>query len=203
MRLGLFVGSLMLAFASTAQAQPAPSGAPPVAASTPAASPAQAAEGAEPEAKDGLRFRGGISLGGGLEKVSIVSGPMVGVDGRLGVQVNNLLAIYAQPHLSFGSLSASAGGTTVSGATGTFAVAAMADVTLIDHLFVGAGFGYGILNNPKGPMFQARLGGYPLMTRGENGIRRKGLMIGGDFRSIFITGATGIMLMAAIGYEAF
>lgn len=203
MRLSLSIGALILAFASSAQAQPAPAAPTPVAAPGPAASPAPAAEAAEPAEKDGLRFRGGISLGAGLEKVSIVSGPMVGIDGRLGVQVNNLLAIYAQPHLSFGSLSAGTAGGGIQGATGTFAVAAMADVTLIDHLFVGAGFGYGILNNPKGPMFQARVGGYPLMGHGANGIRRKGLMIGGDLRTIFITGATGIMLMAAIGYEAF
>lgn len=161
---------------------------------------------AAPGAPDGVRFRGGIALSAGLESVSddfdnSVSGLMVGVDGRIGVQLNDLLGFYAQPHLSFGSLStAGAGG--LSGFTGTFTVAAMAEVTLVDRFFVGAGFGYGVLNNPSGPMFQARVGGYPLMGRGE-GARRKGLMVGVDLRTIFASGLTGILVLGSVGYEAF
>jgi hypothetical protein len=41
------------------------------------------------------------------------------------------------------------------------------------------------------------------MGRGDNGIRRKGLMLGVDFRSVFVSGATGILFMGCIGYEAF
>jgi hypothetical protein len=122
---------------------------------------------------------------------------MFGVDGRLGVQWSNWLAVYAQPHLTFGSL----GGP--SGATGTFSVAGMAEVTLMDRVFAGAGFGYGVFNNPSGAMFQARAGGYPLMGRGANGIRRKGLMVGVDLRTVFLTGATGVLVLGSVGYEAF
>lgn len=161
---------------------------------------------AAPAAQDGARFRGGIALSAGLESVSddfdnSVSGLMFGVDGRIGLQLNDLLGFYAQPHLSFGSLSSSGAGG-VSGATGTFTIAAMAEVTLADRFFVGAGFGYGVLNNPSGPMFQARLGGYPLMGRGE-GARRKGLMVGVDLRTVFVTGGTGILVLGSVGYEAF
>ena len=151
---------------------------------------------------DGPRFRAGISLGGGIEKVSVVSGGMFGIDGRLGLQLNDLLGFYVQPHLSFGSLSGDAGGIGVTGGTGTFSIAAMAEATLKDRFFGGLGFGYGVLNNPSGPMFQARAGGYLTSTRDE-GVRRKGLMVGVDFRSIFVDGATGYLVLGSIGYEKY
>jgi hypothetical protein len=153
--------------------------------------------------QSGMRFRGGISLATGVEKVSVVSGEMYGLDGRLGVQVNDLLGIYVQPHLSFGSLSGQAGGTGITGMTGTFSIAAMGEATFVDRFFAGAGLGYGVLNNPSGPMFQARAGGYLLETRGEDGVRRKGLMAGVDLRTVFVDGATGVLVLASIGYEKF
>lgn len=197
------VGSvLLLAPAVAAQQAPASSAAPPASSAAP---PASAAAPAAPE--DGGRFRFGINPTVGLERVSAsgasVSGVMYGADMRLGWQINNLLGIYAQPHLSFGSLSTTAGGVPISGGTGTFVVTAMAEGTFIDRIFVGAGGGYGVLNNPSGFTFEARAGGYPLMGKGKDGIRRKGLMIGGDFRSVFVSGATGILIMACVGYEAF
>jgi hypothetical protein len=149
--------------------------------------------------EDHIRFRGGVSVAAGFEKILIDSGPMVGVDGRFGVQLFDLVAVYVQPHLSLGSLSANG----VSGLTGTFAVAGMAELTLVDRFFVGAGGGYGIFNSPSGPMFQARIGAYPLMDRGLDSVRRHGLMLGVDLRTVFIQGATGVMVMGAIGYEAF
>ncbi|HUU02808.1 MAG TPA: hypothetical protein VM425_15350 [Myxococcota bacterium] len=154
-------------------------------------------------AQDGARFRWGISLGGGYEKVSSFAGPMGGLDCRLGVQINDMWAVYAQPHLSVGSLSTGTGGLGLSGLTGTFGAAALGEVTLIDRFFAAAGVGYGVLNNPSGFMLQARLGGYPLMGRGEDGARRKGLMLGVDFRTIFVEGYTAILVFGTIGYEAF
>jgi hypothetical protein len=189
--------SMVILQASLARAEDAP------AAEAAAAAPAAAPPVATAVAQSGLRFRGGISLAGGMEKVSVVSGEMYGLDGRLGVQVNDLLGIYVQPHLSFGSLGGQAGGIGVTGATGTFSIAAMGEATFIDRLFAGAGLGYGVLNNPSGPMFQARAGGYLLETRGQDGIRRKGLMAGVDLRTIFINGATGVLVLASIGYEKF
>ena len=168
-----------------------------------AAAPATAAAAAAVAPAGGLRFRSGISLGGGIEKVSVVSGGMYGLDARFGAQLSDLLGIYMQPHLSFGSLSGQAGGAGVSGATGTFSIAAIAEATFMDRLFAGAGLGYGVLNNPSGPMFQARAGGYLLTTRGEDGIRRKGLMAGVDLRTIFVNGATGVLVIASIGYEKY
>ncbi|MBW1809873.1 MAG: hypothetical protein JRJ87_16880 [Deltaproteobacteria bacterium] len=154
-------------------------------------------------AQDGARFRWGISLGGGLEKVSVFSGPMGGVDCRLGVQLNDMWAVYAQSHLSVGQLSTGEGSLGLAGFTGTFGAAALGEVTLIDRFFAAAGVGYGVLNNPSGFMVQARLGGYPLMGRGGDGGRRKGLMLGVDFRTIFVEGYTAILVFGMIGYEAF
>jgi hypothetical protein len=128
---------------------------------------------------------------------------MYGADLRLGWQVNNLLAIYAQPHLSFGSLGTSVAGAPVSGGTGTFVTTVLGEVTLIDRVFAGAGVGYGMFNNPSGVALEARAGAYPLMGHGEDGVRRKGLMVGIDFRDVLLSGASGIMVMGCIGYEAF
>jgi hypothetical protein len=166
---------------------------------------AAAATPAVPVVQDGPRFRSGISLGGGIEKVSIASGGMFGIDGRLGLQWNDLLGFYVQPHLSFGSLSVDPGmtsGVGVSGGTGTFSIAAMAEATLVDRFFAGAGFGYGVLNNPSGPMVQARAGGY-LMSSRDEGIRRKGLMLGVDIRAIFVDGATGYLVLGSVGWEKY
>jgi len=170
----------------------------PIVAPGPAPAPAPA-----PADADGVRFRWGIAAALGLESVSVYSGAMYGFDARFGVQINHLLGVYVQPHLSFGKLTGSGAGAGVSGATGTFSTAVLGEATFLDHFFVGAGFGYGVLNNPSGPMFQARAGGYPLAGRADNGIRRRGLMVGVDFRTIFIDGATGVLVMGGIGYEAF
>lgn len=178
-------------------------------AEAPAAQEPEAEEPATPAgesgaaAEDGPRYRWGIAASGGLEKVSIVSGPMAGMDLRLGAQLNDLLGVYVQSHLSFGKLSADAGSAVISGFTGTLTTALLGEVTLMDRFFAGAGVGYGILNNPSGPMLQARIGGYPLSGRIENSIRRRGLMVGLDVRSIFIDGATGVLILGSIGYEKF
>ena len=110
-----------------------------------------------------------------------------------------LFAIYGQPHLSFGSLGTTAGGVPISGATGTFLGTVLGEVTLIDRLFVG----YGILNNPSGPAIDLRTGGYPLMSKSTKQIGRKGLMLGVDFRSVFVSGATGTLFMFCLGYDSF
>ncbi len=156
-----------------------------------------------PAHQDGGRFRWGVNAAGGYEFVSSVSGPMVGADARFGYQINNLLGIYVSPHLSFGSLSTDSGGASISGATGTFALTALGEVTLADMFFIGAGAGYGVLNNPSGFTLHARGGLYPLMSYDEDGPGRSGLMIGADIKTVFIDGATGVLVTATLGYESF
>jgi hypothetical protein len=201
--LTLIIATLLGAASAKAQETPQEPEASP--AQTPDASPTQTPD-ASPAAADGGRFRFGINATGGLESVSdtgaSISGAMFGVDVRLGWQFSHLLAIYAQPHLSFGSLGTGSG-SAITGFTGTFITTIMGELTFLDRLYAGAGFGYGVLNNPSGFALDFKAGGYPLMGHGENGIRRKGLNVGIDFRPVFITGATGILVMGCIGYESF
>lgn len=200
------LGITNVAVAQEDAAPPAePPAADPPAAEAEATAKAKAKPAPEPAAEeDGVRFRGGISGGGGAEVVldCCIAG-MGGVDGRLGVQVMDLLGIYAQLHGSFGSFGEVAGNA-LFGLTGTVAATVLADFTFIDQIFVGAGAGYGVLNNPHGPVVHIRAGGYPYMDFGEDGIRRKGLMIGVDMRVFITTGdLVAIYPMAQIGYEAF
>ena len=155
--------------------------------------------------EDGVRFRGGISVGAGGYFGSYETGnadfsaTLVGVDGRLGVQINDLIGIYAQPHLSFGTGKDGA----ATGFTGLFATSVIADFTFFDRIFVGAGGGFGIVNNPSGPELHLRAGAYPLMD--HTGKRRKGLVLAADLRVILLDApySSAVMPFVSIGYEAF
>jgi hypothetical protein len=151
------------------------------------------------EAPDGPRFRGGVSVGGGGLFISGYTFGMGGVDGRLGVQINNLIGVYAQPYLSGGGGSISG----ATGATGTAGVNLLVDFTFIDQIFVGAGGGGGLVGDAAAGQLHLRFGGYPLMKRGDNGIRRKGLMIGADLSVHFVDGLKLMQPMFSIGYEAY
>lgn len=159
--------------------------------------------------EDGVRFRGGVSGGAGAEFIlnsgDTLTAVMGGVEGRLGVQVNDLLGIYAQLHTSLGSFGDLGTGYAIVGVTGTAAATVLADFTFIDQIFVGAGFGYGVVNSPHGPVVHLRAGGYPYMDFGEDGVRRKGLMLGVDLRVFILPDSdfTAVYPMAQIGYEAF
>ena len=77
------------------------------------------------------------------------------------------------------------------------------EVTRGELRFVGAGGGFGVVNNPSGGVIHLRAGGYPLMGHGENGVRRKGLVLGVDSRFFLLSGTTVMQLTGGIGYEAF
>ena len=183
-------------------AEPATAGAPAVA-EEPARKPTKPAPVPEEESdEDGVRFRGGVSGGAGAEIVlDYGTAGMGGVDGRLGVQVMDLLGIYAQLHTSLGAFGGD--GNIFFGLTGTVAATLLADFTFIDQIFVGAGAGYGVLNNPHGPVIHLRAGGYPYVDFGEDGVRRKGFMVGVDMRVFIADPYTAIYPMVQVGYEAF
>jgi hypothetical protein len=176
---------------------PAPSAAGPS-----VAAPAPAPQPVEP--LDGMRIRNGISLSFGE---AFGSGPssgltetLTGADWRIGAQVNNLYAVYLATHLSFGS--ASFGGT--SGTTGNFAAALMGE-RMIDKFAAGAGVGYGVLNNPSGPLAQIHAAWYPMMSTSVTEARRRGLMVGVDARWYFAGDQIGTVtqLSVGVGYEKF
>ena len=187
---------------------PAAEQAAPAEAATPAP-PAPAAAGVDTSsaAADGMRFRFGVSAGAGFFTAASevgsaeVSCTYYGADLRLGAQVNDLIGVYAQPTLGYYSADGSGG----LAAGGLLGIAGVAEVTIIDRFFVGAGVGYTVYNSPAGVTLPLlRIGGYPLMSRSEQKARRKGLMVGLDLRLTGIDGLkTIVMPTFNLGYEAF
>lgn len=142
--------------------------------------------------KDGVRFRGGVALEGGVLAVpDIITLGTAGISAQLGVQINNQFGVYVVPTL--GALfNSSLGGPNVAGAI-------IVDYTMLDNLItVGVGpdvgsfaaIGGSISQNgvtqsaAAGEFYGARLhfSVNPVVSIGDNGIRRKALMIGLDLR---------------------
>jgi len=163
------------------------------------AAPAADAKPTSATGGDGARFRFGISGGAGFVSNSAVpTGFYAGGDLRLGVQVNDLIGVYAMPQLGFYGVDGYPVGGGILGATG------VVEVTLFDRGFVGVGGGYGIMNSPSGPELHFRIGGYPLVSRSDEKVRRKGLSLAADIRMYFVDGyPTFISPTFNIGYEAF
>lgn len=195
--------------AAPAEATPAdPAAAPPAATTSPAASTGGETSGGETSGAvpDGARFRFGISAGMGFFTAASevgtaeVSCTYYGGDLRLGAQINDLVGVYVQPTLGYYTADVA----NVFAAGGLLGVTAIADVTLIDRFFVGAGVGYTIYNSPSGMTPILRVGGYPLMSRSKHKARRDGLMLGADLRFTSLEGIkTIVMPTFNLGYEAF
>lgn len=145
---------------------------------------------AEPVRKDKARFRGGVALeGGGVLVPDIINLGLAGIQGQLGVQINNSFGVYVVPsfHVLFGQM----GGIQLG-------AAAIFDYTFLDDLLtVGAGpdvaalVAFGLPTNggigvsaAGGSLYGARLhfAVNPVVGIGDNGIRRKALTIGVDLR---------------------
>jgi hypothetical protein len=174
------------------------------------AAPKEAAAPAAPAANggvaDGVRFRFGVDGGIGFFSAAPESGAgkssftYYGSDLRFGAQINNLIGVYAQPTLGYYSANGSGG---LAGG-GLLGFSVIADATFIDRLFVGAGLGYTVYNNPGGITPILRVGGYPLMSRSDVKARRKGLMVGADLRFTSLDGYKAIVMPTFnVGYEAF
>jgi hypothetical protein len=208
--------AVVLTISAGAQAQEATDkpaaaeGAAPAEATTspaPAPAPAPAPEGgASGAVTDGTRFRFGVAGGMGFFSVGNdaggekMSSTYFGADLRFGAQINNLVGVYAQ--LPLGYYSADGSGGLLGG--GLLGFAAVADVTVIDRFFFGAGLGYTVYNSPGGFSPILRIGGYPLMSHSDEKARRKGLMLGMDLRITSLEGLTTIVMPTFnIGYEAF
>jgi hypothetical protein len=141
------------------------------------------------QASDGVRFRGGIFLDAGGLIASGANDGMIGPHGELGVQINNLVGIYATP--GFGILFGASGGLDIG--TGL-----MADFTILnDVLTVGGGLDLGAFAafGSTSALAGAGYGGRihvawnAIVSKGENGYRRKALVLALDLR--FIVGPGG------------
>jgi hypothetical protein len=119
------------------------------------------------------------------------------------MKLNELYSVYLDSHLSFGS--GQIGG--ASGATGNFAGAIIGERDLPMQTFVGAGGGFGILNNPRGPLAQLRAGWYP-MKHTDSAVTRR-LNVAADARFYFAHDSLGnsvgtvTQIALTIGYDRF
>jgi hypothetical protein len=182
---------------------PAPtSGAPaepaaPVAAPTPAPAPTESVAGT---LRNGFSASVGEEFGTSAAGAS-VSGQLYGIDWRIGARITTPISVYLHSHLSLGT--ASVGG--ASGATGNFATAVVGEYTLPMRLFFGGGVGYGVLNNPSGPLVELRAGYYPFENSSTGKARRLNVAL--DARWYFVSdGGTGVTIThiaLSLGYDRF
>lgn len=146
--------------------------------------------------RNGFSLSAGQEFGGDRD----ISGTMFGVDWRIGWRFTREVSAYLDSHLSFGSAKEGNG---ASGFTGTFGSAVIGEYKLPMGLFVGAGGGYGVLNNPNGPMVQARIGYYPFETKVVG--KKRHLNIALDYRGISANQGYGFVnhVAISIGYDRF
>jgi hypothetical protein len=79
----------------------------------------------------------------------------------------------------------------------------MGEYILPMRLFVAAGGGYGVLNNPRGPMAAARIGYYPFGTNSVGKARRFNFAL--DYRAYFANQGYGTVnqIQLSLGYDRF
>jgi hypothetical protein len=151
-------------------------------------------------------LRNGFSVSAGQEFGTSslgneLTGQLYGIDWRIGMQLSAALGVYLDSHLSFGSAQLNGG----SGVTGNFASAVIGEYTLPMRLFFGGGAGYGVLNNPSGPLVQARVGFYPFEGPTQGKARRLNVAL--DTRLYFVSAGTETLtekhIALSLGYDRF
>lgn len=192
--------------AQTPAAPPVDSNATPPAA-TPAPAPAAASAPSQPATEaSGIGFRNGFSASLGEEFATVgstsFSAALYGIDWRIGATINPAISVYLHSHLSFGKGDFSGGG---SGYTGNFASAIVGEYQLPMRIFFAGGAGYGVLNNPSGPMVEVRAGYYPFAHAGSDTARRFNVAVDGRWYFVSSGGSSLTMthIALSIGYDRF
>ncbi len=126
------------------------------------------------------------------------SGSLFGVDWRIGYRISEPLSVYLQSHMSFGSVSGAE-----TGFTGNFASALMAEYMLPMRLFFAGGAGWGVLNNPNGPLAAARVGYYPFETKAAGKVRRLNVALDARFYFPEAPYDTTSQWALSVGYDRF
>lgn len=151
-------------------------------------------------------FRNGFSMSAGQEFGTTntnvdVSGQLYGFDWRIGARLAPEWSIYLQSHISLGTANISTG---AKGYTGNIAEAVMGERDLPGRTFVAIGGGYGVLNNPSGPLFAVRAGWYP-MPHSPGVARRLNLALDARFYFVEAGGETLTMnhVAVSLGYDRF
>jgi hypothetical protein len=191
---------------------PAPDGTEPVPAAAPAPAPHPNTNAAmmqpppPPPPPSGPTLRNGLSLSIGQEMgtsnlMNEFSGQLYGIDWRIGAQINKAIGVYLDTHMSLGAIQIN----NVDDYTGNIAAAVIGEYQLPMRLFFGAGAGFGVLNNPSGPLVQGRIG-YYLFEKTSMGKSRR-LNIAFDTRLYFVSEGPESLTMKhfalSIGYDRF
>jgi hypothetical protein len=169
---------------------------------------------AKAAAQDFTRFRGGVGLETGAIVVTAGADGAVaigtgGIQGQLGVQINNNWAVYAQPNIDFLFAAGGTFGLNVGGAV-------LGEYTFSGApISIGAGPSTGALIAigdgqafATAPFYGAKVhfAVYPLMNRDDGG-RRKALYLALDLNAqAFPQAGPSVLLfspLASIGYQAF
>lgn len=111
---------------------------------------------------------------------------------RAGVQFNDRWAVYGVGRLGVHPSYDSLGLIGVVGLGG--------DVTMLDRFFVGAMAG---LYAGRGVDLGLRVGGYPILGRSGEGLRRWGLLISGEVHMLAVFDFVAVNSALYLGYEAF
>ncbi|HUS30139.1 MAG TPA: hypothetical protein VMZ53_16645 [Kofleriaceae bacterium] len=163
-----------------------------------------APESQTPQTAKGLR--NGFSLSVGQEFGTTMagqsfSGQLYGVDWRIGARFSEAISVYLHSHISFGTVGPDQGGG--GGVTGNIAGAVVAEYMLPMRLFAGAGAGYGVLNNPNGPLVEARAGYYPFKTNASGKARRLNVALDARWYMVGDQIGTVTQLSLSLGYDRF
>ena len=144
---------------------------------------------------DGPRIRLGSGLTGGVvidARGRVRAGG--GEVSRVGVQLDDHWAFYAQPEVGFFD-----GAFDDVLSTELFGVSALVDFTAADRWFVGAGGGF----VDAGPQLVLRLGGYPYLERNDDWPLREGLSVGTTVRVQFAASQILVVPTLDVGIEFF
>lgn len=211
MRSSLSLALLSLVSLTGIAAAQAPAGGAPAepAAPEPAAPAAVAPVPAPaPAAASTSGLRNGFSLSVGEEFGTTTdaakrsfSGQLYGLDWRIGWRVNTPISVYLHSHLSFGTVGPDQG--SGGGVTGNFAAAVAGEYMLPMRVFVGAGGGYGVLNNPNGPLLEARAGYYPFKTEAAGKARRLNVAVDARWYMVGDPYGTVTQISVSLGYDRF
>ncbi len=147
-------------------------------------------------------LRNGFSLSAGQEfgGNTNVSATMFGVDWRIGWRFTEAVSAHLHSHMSFGSLDSDV----ETGFTGTFATAVVGEYTMPFGLFGGVGGGWGVLNNPNGPLLEARVG-YYISGAEPTVAKKRRLNVALDYRAYAVGGPYGTVnqVQLTVGYDRF
>jgi hypothetical protein len=159
-----------------------------------------------PTASSSTGMRNGFSLSVGQEFGTTdagqsFSGQLYGVDWRIGARVTEAISVYLHSHISFGTVGPDqgAGG----GVTGNIAGALVGEYMLPMGLFIGAGAGYGVLNNPNGPLVEARAGYYPFKSNSAGKARRLNVALDSRWYMVGSPYGTVTQISLSLGYDRF